>query len=202
MKRVFLDPGHGGSDSGGLGRDGVLEKDITLDVALRVSECLGRHGAVVSLSREKDAYVSLADRSAMANRWNAGVYVGIHCNTSEDEAVQGTETWIPGPSHGYSRFGPSMVLAYMIQRYITAGTGRRDRGVKFLDVPGRELYVLRSTRMPSCLVEMAFITNPLESGLLHNPWYRERTAMAMVWALLKFLEIPPLDACEGWGLGT
>ncbi|MEW6080198.1 MAG: N-acetylmuramoyl-L-alanine amidase [Bacillota bacterium] len=202
MKRVFLDPGHGGSDSGGVSRNGVLEKDIALDVALRLSRCLIRYGTVVSLSREKDVYVSLADRSVMANRWNAGVYVGIHCNTSEDETAQGTETWVPGPGHGYNRFGPSMVLAYMIQRYLAAGTGRRDRGVKFLDVPGQEFYALHSTRMPSCLIEMAFITNPYESDLLENPWYREQTAMAVVWALLKFLEIPPLEACEGWGLGT
>ena len=83
MSRVVIDPGHGGKDTGAVGPGGVREKDVTLDVAHRVAPVLAGQGIQVVLTRDDDRFVSLEERTARANAFDADLFVSIHCNASE-----------------------------------------------------------------------------------------------------------------------
>ncbi|MDU7967732.1 MAG: N-acetylmuramoyl-L-alanine amidase, partial [Paeniclostridium sordellii] len=91
-KKVFLDPGHGGNDSGAIGVNNLYEKDIVLQVAKKVEELLKKQGLEVKLSRDVDKTLALKDRTDMANSWKADCYVSIHCNAFNGNA-KGLETY-------------------------------------------------------------------------------------------------------------
>ena len=90
---VVIDAGHGGPDYGAEGPTGVLEKDVVLAVAQRLGAALERAGFRVLHTRESDEFVSLPDRTELANRARAGLYLSIHANASEDPMVRGAETY-------------------------------------------------------------------------------------------------------------
>ena len=90
---VVLDPGHGGKDSGAKGHQGLLEKDLTLKIALNLERELRKHGLDVLLTRRDDSYVSLEDRTALANQKNAALFVSIHLNAHSAKSASGIETY-------------------------------------------------------------------------------------------------------------
>src|SRR5207248_519922 len=94
VERVVLDPGHGGRDTGASGLAGVREKDVTLEIALKVSPILTAQGMRVALTREEDRYVSLEERTARANAFSADLFVSIHCNAAESKWRRGVETYV------------------------------------------------------------------------------------------------------------
>src|SRR5437016_8759393 len=89
---VVLDPGHGGQDSGAM-CGGVMEKDLTLDVARRVDRLLDSEGIATLMTRLGDSYVSLADRAAFGNRVNDGIFISIHFNEDNKPVASGVETY-------------------------------------------------------------------------------------------------------------
>src|SRR5215212_4399854 len=89
---VVLDPGHGGEDSGAM-CGGVMEKDLTLDVARRIDRLLDSEGIATLMTRLGDSYVSLADRAAFGNRVNDGIFVSIHFNEDNKPVASGVETY-------------------------------------------------------------------------------------------------------------
>lgn len=94
VRRVVLDPGHGGADTGAVGPTGLREKDVTLDIAHRVAPVLAHELKVDTLlTRDSDAYVSLDLRAARANAFHADLFVSIHCNASEDGLARGVQTF-------------------------------------------------------------------------------------------------------------
>jgi len=95
IRRIVIDPGHGGADPGAIGWGGVREKDITLQVAMRVADYLKQWAPdlEVRLTRTKDVFVPLAERGEMANRWGAQLFISIHCNYAHNRKVQGLETY-------------------------------------------------------------------------------------------------------------
>jgi N-acetylmuramoyl-L-alanine amidase len=95
IQRIVLDPGHGGSDPGALGPNGLREKDVTLDVAHRAAPLLAREvGVSTLLTRDTDVFVPLDERAARANAFNADLFVSIHCNASEDADQRGVMTFV------------------------------------------------------------------------------------------------------------
>ena len=86
-------PGHGGRDSGAKGHQGLLEKDLTLKIALNLERELRKHGLDVLLTRRDDTYVSLEDRTALANQKNAALFVSIHLNAHSAKSASGIETY-------------------------------------------------------------------------------------------------------------
>ena len=90
---VVLDPGHGGKDSGAKGHQGLLEKDLTLKIALNLERELRKHGLDVLLTRRDDSYVSLEDRTALANQKDAALFVSIHLNAHSAKKTSGIETY-------------------------------------------------------------------------------------------------------------
>jgi len=95
LRRVVLDPGHGGSDPGAVGPGRLREKDVTLDIAHRVAPVLSRElGIVTMLTRDDDRYVALEERAARANAFHADLFVSIHCNAAEDPEHRGVQTYV------------------------------------------------------------------------------------------------------------
>jgi N-acetylmuramoyl-L-alanine amidase len=95
VRRVAVDPGHGGTDSGAVGPTGLREKDVTLDIAHRLAPLLAHELKIETLvTRDDDTYVPLDMRTARANAFHADLFVSIHCNASENPAARGVQTFV------------------------------------------------------------------------------------------------------------
>ena len=177
--RICIDAGHGGNDSGALG-NGLQEKDVTLDVALRLADLLETDNGDVSgggrwdvlLTRIDDSDVSLVERVTMANAFGAESFLSIHANAFVDPVANGTETyaWAEGSVAAEQR---DRVHERMLQAW-----GLTDRGTKTAS-----FYVLLNTTMPASLSEMGFITNPGDAALLGDLDARDSMALAHLFAL-------------------
>jgi N-acetylmuramoyl-L-alanine amidase len=174
--KVCLDPGHGGTDPGAVGPGGTKEKDINLIVAKQVADHLGRHGVQVVMTRDGDQTVSLDQRCTISDNAGADLFVSIHCNAVEDRTAHGTETWYVSPT--------GQKLAQKVQTGLIVALGRADRGVK----QGNK-YVLKNTKAPAALVELAFISNPEEEKLLASADFPKRAAEAVARGVLAHLGV-------------
>ncbi len=173
---VCLDPGHGGSDPGAVNRAlGLTEKEVTLDLCLRLARILRTRGWNVVMTRDDDRDVSWAGSSAreelgarvqIANDLAADVFVSVHCNASVNSAVKGTSL------HTFK--GSDSLLAEELHPTLVAAAGRPDRGIQ-----KDRFYVLAHSRMPAVLVETAFLSNSEEARLLGTPEYRQQLAEAL-----------------------
>lgn len=174
-KLVVIDPGHGGSEPGAVSGD-ILEKNLNLDIGLRLKKVLEGRGVKVFMTREDDIYVSTYARASMANEIGADVFLSIHNNASTSPSGCGTETlYYPDPKNE--------ALARAIQKSMTGTLGLRDRGI--VSRPG--LVVTRETKMPSALVEVAFMTNKDELSLLMTEDFRQKAAEAIADGILNYL---------------
>lgn len=152
-KKVFIDPGHGGSDYGAIGVNNILEKDINLQVAKKVVELLEKQGLEVKLGRDTDKTICLNERTTMANNWKADCFVSIHCNAC-NKKTKGLET--------YSLNEKTSNLAKDVHaEVLNTKAYTIDRGTKTAN-----FYVLRNTSMRACLIELAFIDNVEDIELL------------------------------------
>jgi N-acetylmuramoyl-L-alanine amidase len=153
-KKIWIDSGHGGNDPGAVG-NGMQEKDINLDVALRLGRLLSADFEI-NYSRTDDRAVS--QRPQLANAWNADILISIHTNAFNQESANGTEILIF--DNGSDRSKQSRNLASNIQMAFIKRIGTRDRGVK-LDSQSQHsggLGILRNSTMPAALFELAFVT--------------------------------------------
>jgi N-acetylmuramoyl-L-alanine amidase len=160
---VVIDAGHGGHDRGGIPGQRVAEKDMTLDVALRLRNILSASGYNVVMTRNSDVFVPLAGRVAIANSYRNAVFVCIHFNATPRSGASGIETYF------YSR--DSLPLASAIHYYVAGGAPTENRGVR-----RRGYYVLRKTNIPAVLVECGFLTNPTEAAYAQAGSYRQKLA--------------------------
>ncbi len=182
---VVLDAGHGGSDPGARGSS-MNEKDANLQVALKTGALLQQRGIRVEYTRRDDSYVSLEERSSIANRLNATVFVSIHMNSYGSSAASGTETYYYAPSSDaelYAQRDERARLARAIQTQLVNTLQRQNRGVKEAN-----LSVLRNTSMPSALAEVVFISNPTEEGLLQTAWFQDKAAEAIANGISSYLQ--------------
>ncbi len=187
---VVLDPGHGGEDSGAF-CGAVMEKDLTLDVALRAEMLLRAAGFPTVLTRESDRYVSLAERASLGNREDDSLFVSIHFNDGERTAASGVETFYaleqPGTRPGFLSWLPflqraengsltakSESLAGFIQAALVERTRAVNRGIK-----SEQFYVIANVRHPAALVEGGFITNTSDMTKLATTEYRQQIASAI-----------------------
>ncbi|MBB6451121.1 N-acetylmuramoyl-L-alanine amidase [Geomicrobium halophilum] len=168
IQHIVLDPGHGGVDPGALGHN-LQEKEITLDVAQRVEAQLKNEGIDVTLTRSTDATTSLAERATVANQSGADLFVSIHANASTSNFARGIETYYSSGSQ------ESRNLANTLQMQITDGVETIDRGII-----ESNFYVLRTTTMPSALVELGFVTNGQDASLLRTDSFRNQAASSIV----------------------
>jgi N-acetylmuramoyl-L-alanine amidase/Tol biopolymer transport system component len=173
--RIFIDPGHGGSDPGAIGPTGLQEKEVTLDAGLQLLHWLEGFGAEVSMSRTSDVFIPLTTRADMANSFGAHRFISVHVNGFTDPSANGTEVFVvPNPRHVTQHLGQGTL------KYLLAHLGLRNRGLKFAN-----FTVLVRTQMPAALSESAFITNPFEESLLRESHVRGRIAEAHAYAICR-----------------
>lgn len=165
-KYVVIDAGHGGSDCGAL-RNGLNEKDITLDIAKRVQSQLEKKGYVVAMTRTDDSYVSLQDRVDFSEIFNPDIFVSIHVNSSNSDTPSGLET------HYYK--DNSLTLAKYVHASMLNNINAKDRGLF-----KSKFYVINHTTAPAILVETGFISNPTERAQLNTESRKNATAKAIV----------------------
>jgi N-acetylmuramoyl-L-alanine amidase len=194
---VVIDPGHGGIDSGAISV-GVLEKDLTLDVAQRVRRIIHAQGFETLLTRDRDEYRSLANRADFANRQRDCILVSIHFDEAKLAASTGVETYYA--AHQFERTLPftawlpflqrtaaqspnvfSQSLAGFIQESLVSRTQAFNRGTR-----AEEFYVISNVRHPAVLIEGGFLTNQDDVAKLLSEEYRERMATAICEGILHY----------------
>ena len=168
-KKIAIDAGHGGSDSGAIGPTGVMEKTITLRVAMELKNLLVAEGATVYMTRTKDTEVSpkksratdneeLQARCDIANAREADIFISIHMDSFTNDAAKGTTGYYYAKGSAKSRS-----LADKVRQGVIDQLGTPSRGTQSCN-----FYVVKHTDMPATLVELAFISNRSEEKLLYS----------------------------------
>jgi N-acetylmuramoyl-L-alanine amidase len=209
VSRIVIDPGHGGTDPGASGV-GTTEAEVVLDIALRLEQLLAKPpGIEVVLTRRTDTYVPLQERTMIANREDADLFLSIHANASANGQLGGVETYVLNFARTRSAEAvaarenaasgqamaklPSLVkaialnnkldesrdFATYVQRAMVARLRGLNRNVRDLGVKQAPFVVLIGAEMPGVLAEISFLTNAQEVRLLRGSSYRQRIAEAL-----------------------
>ncbi|HVS63081.1 MAG TPA: N-acetylmuramoyl-L-alanine amidase [Thermoanaerobaculia bacterium] len=208
VRRVILDPGHGGQSPGTVASD-LLEKELTLDIALRLEQLLSAGGYEVSMTRDDDTHVELADRVELANRERGDLFVSIHVNWLGTNDARGIETFYLGPTDdpileqlahvenkgsGYSltdfrtlldgiyadaRRDVSRDLAASIHHELVRHLRKVSPNLRDRGVKTAPFVVLIGTQMPAVLAEVSCLSSTEEIALLREPSYRQQIAEAL-----------------------
>lgn len=200
IQTIVIDPGHGGSEDGSKNEDqGIVEKDMNLDVALRLQKHLESRGLKVVLTRYDDRLVELKERPKIANAAEADLFVSVHFNAAANKEARGVETYLLTPAGQVSSADESVTadesipfpgnrfdlenfdLAYRIQESMLDRLKQTDRGVR-----KARWAVLKGLNCPGVLVEGGFISNESEAMLVGTAGYRERLAAALAEAIARY----------------
>jgi len=216
VSRIVIDPGHGGYDPGAKGK-GVTEAELVLDVALRLEKLLQKAAGVeVILTRRTDDFIPLQERTAIANREGADLFLSIHANASPNATARGIETYFlnfannlsaaavaarenaaSGQAMGslpdlvkaialHNKLDESKDFASQVQKAMIERLRPSNKTVKDLGVKQAPFVVLIGAAMPSVLAEISFVTNAQEAKLLKGTTYRQRIAEALFNAIRKY----------------
>ena len=215
VQTVFIDAGHGGKDPG-TGHNGLVEQEITLDVARRVGRLLQNRGIDVQYSREKNVYLSLHERTRMANKVKADLFLSIHVNASADPQASGFETFyldIAGNTEAArlatmenagsdkkmgdlttiladfmlsARTQESRQLAQTLQSAALSRLGKLRYATKDGGVKAAPLHVLIGTGMPAVLVELGYCSNREEARRIAGTAYRQALAAGIAEGILAY----------------
>lgn len=171
--KIFIDPGHGGADPG-ASFNGLIEKEIVLSISIRLADRLENIGHQVQMSRATDVFLALQSRADKANEWLADIFLSVHLNADPDPdepgmpEAKGNEFWIyPGSVRG------SGLAATIDHALAMTFPDHPARGIK-----EARFAVLRLTKMPAVLMELAFI-DTMESGRLKDPEVQEQLATSI-----------------------
>jgi N-acetylmuramoyl-L-alanine amidase len=174
-KSLMLDPGHGGVDQGAHGAQGLLEKNVNLEVTMRLQELLAEAGAKVVLTRNDDYYISLYERSFLANQLQVDLFISIHTNFHPNPEVRGIEVF------HYSGRAESALLAEYVEKELAEATKFTSLGVKTND-----FVVIREGVMPSILVEMGFLSNAAEEAIINTSKFKEQAALGIYQGIIAY----------------
>lgn len=216
VSRIVIDAGHGGHDPG-ASSGGLSEAELTLDVALRLSKLLQKQpGVEVVMTRNTDVFVPLEERTALANREGADLFLSIHANASRNAKARGVETYYlnfatnpeaeataarenAGSAQTMHRL-PEIVkaialnnkldesrdFATIVQRAMVRRLSTRNKSLRDLGVKQAPFVVLIGAAMPSVLAEISFVTHKQEGALLRTGAYRQQIAEALFDAVLRY----------------
>lgn len=216
VSRIVIDPGHGGHDPGAKG-SGLSEASLVLDIALRLEQLLKQMpGTEVVLTRRADVFVSLEERTALANRAGADLFLSIHANAASSGQAGGVETYFlnfassrqaaavaarENAASGQSmnalpdfvkaialnnKLDESRDFATQVQRTLVQRLKPSNQALRDLGVKQAPFVVLIGAAMPSVLAEVAFVTNEQEARLLRGGPYRQKIAEALASAVQKY----------------
>jgi N-acetylmuramoyl-L-alanine amidase len=217
--RIVLDAGHGGWDLGTVGRQGLTEKDLVLDVTHRLGKLLqARLGSEVLFTRTGDSYLSLDQRADIANQAQADLFVSVHANYSSSTAARGVETYYsnlfsaPGSREAekhedgtfarptpvslsieqlHDKIEESRRLATSVQRSLYATLAVNSPDIRNRGIKDSAFVVLTGTTMPSILTEISFVSSPADESNLQSPNYRQQIAEALYKGIARYQETSP-----------
>lgn len=174
---IVVDPGHGGND-GGTSNGDIIEKGINLEIAFKVQALLEKHGVEVIMTRDYDDYMSLDERVIAANQTTADLFVSLHCNYFEgDDSVDGLEAFYCPNAEGSQKFAESI-----------ANAARERDEIAVRGATANSYYVTRHAKMDAILIEMGFLSNPIECDKLVSGDYQNVLAEAIVDGILQVFE--------------
>jgi N-acetylmuramoyl-L-alanine amidase len=213
--RIVVDAGHGGWDLGTVGRRGLLEKDLVLEIAQRLGKLLqSRLGAEVILTRNDDNYIPLDERAEMANHAQADLFISVHANYSDLPSARGVETYYTNlfsppdakdlevrtnaasskPATIASLTAAELVdkiqqsrrLAASVQRSLYGALAAKNPGLRDRGVKEQSYVVLTETKMPGILAEVSFVSSPTDEQKLRSDGYREQIAEALYKGIARY----------------
>jgi N-acetylmuramoyl-L-alanine amidase len=212
--RIVLDAGHGGWDLGSVGRQGLLEKDLVLDVTQRLGQLLRtRLASEVVFTRTGDLYLPLDQRADLANQSQADLFVSVHANYSSSATARGIETYYtnvfsaPGskeiekrengdlpkpmtvslsPSGLHEKIEESRRLAASVQRSLYATLAAKNPGIRDRGIKDSAFTVLTGTTMPAILTEISFVSSPADEQKLQSEAYRQQIAEALYRGIARY----------------
>jgi N-acetylmuramoyl-L-alanine amidase len=216
ISRIVIDPGHGGHDPGAQS-NGINESELVLDIALRLEKLLADHpGTEVFLTRRTDEFVPLQERTAIANREGADLFLSIHANANTLPTARGVETYFLNFANTAdakavatrenetsaatmgnlpelvksitlnNKLAESKELATLVQDSMVKRLKAQNASVRDLGVKQAPFVVLIGAEMPSVLAEISFVTNKSEALLLKQPAYRQRIAQSLCDAVVRY----------------
>ena len=214
--RIVLDAGHGGWDLGTVGRQGLLEKDLVLDVVERLGSLIEkRMGAEVIYTRKDDNYIALEKRAEIANQAQADLFVSIHANNSSLPSARGVETYYTNTFssvHAYQheetpklqsvsfanvdirdKVHESRKIAADIQHALYGALAAKTPGIRNRGVKEASYVVLTGTSMPAVLAEVSFVSSPADETNLQNAAYRQGIAEALYKGIAQYVDSPRKD---------
>jgi N-acetylmuramoyl-L-alanine amidase len=217
IRRVVIDPGHGGEDPGAIGKKGLKEKDVVLAVATELRTLLAAKGLEVIMTRESDISIPLENRPVIANQQKADLFISIHANANRNRKKKGVMSFYlnfsPDPqvveiaatenATSTKRIGEmqdtlkkivqnskileSRDLAYKIQANLVKWLSQHYTAVESLGVRGGPFWVLIGGEMPSVLVEISHLSNAQEEDRLKSPSYRKQAALGIYEGILEYI---------------
>lgn len=216
VRRVVIDPGHGGKDPGAIGAGGLREKDVVLRVSRALAERLRKEGLEVHLTRDADEFVELEERTLIANRWRGDLFVSIHANASRNRHSNGVETYLLDTRYDRNtarvaarengttvaelndlqHILASLRLSYS-ERYaaplaekvhtaLMGGLRKQFGSTRDLGVKRGPFLVLFQADMPAILVEIGFVTNKTEARRLRKREFPDVVAKGIAEGVLRY----------------
>src|SRR5215471_918180 len=215
VSRIVIDAGHGGHDPGAHG-NGINEAELTLDVALRLQKLLDKAGVDVVMTRDTDVFIPLEERTAIANREGADLFLSIHANASRNVQAHGIETYFlnfatnpeaeavaarENASSGQAmhalpdivkaialnnKINESRDFAETVQKSMAKRLSAKNKTLRDLGVKQAPFVVLIGAGMPSVLAEISFVTNKQDGSLLKTQGYRQQIAQALMDAVVDY----------------
>jgi len=207
IRRIVIDPGHGGKDPGAVGVKGVMEKDVALAIGTKLADKIRQElGIDVVMTRTSDVFIPLQERTSIANKVGADLFVSIHANASPNRNTAGIESYylnlaktekaaqLAANENGTSlekvsllqailfdlmanyKLNDSAHLADEVQKALYKRVSSKFHGSRNLGVKQGPFFVLVGATMPSILVETAFLSNEMEEARLADPQYQDATA--------------------------
>ena len=216
IKKIVIDPGHGGHDPGAIGPNGVDEKNITLKIGTMLAEKLRAMGFQVIMTRNKDVFIPLEERTAIANMSNADIFISIHANASLSHRTKGITTYYLSTTHDRSsmlvaarenatstkklsdlqliledlmktaKINESAIFANDIQQDMVESLRKDGYSTPNLGVRSAPFFVLMHANMPSILIETSFVTNPTEEHQLEEKRYEKSIVDGVVKGILRY----------------
>jgi len=210
IKKIVIDPGHGGYDPGTIGRSGIQEKEINLDIAKRIAGLLSCEGVEVVLTRSSDVFISLQRRAQIANHAKADLFISVHANANRVRSLNGFEVYyisdrgnswrnknsqgeaLPIARSSYQELSPGLEttlwdMIYIYQRAQSVDLAESICKVvsgsscpRVIGTKKAGFYVLKGTQMPAVLIEVGFLSNTQEERLLKSSSYRQEIAGLIV----------------------
>ena len=184
MKRLVIDLGHGGHDPGAIGQNKTYESNIVLQIGNKLNELLKNYAIETTFTRLSDTFLSLSERTKIANDFNADFFLSIHINSSTDSSVRGTEIWqYSNKNERLNKFSNNLC------KDLSNIFDIRNRGIKL----SQNMFVLKNTNMPACLIEVDFISNIDAEKDLNNSENIKSVALAIMNNLIDLFELNKLE---------